>query len=255
MELIAKVKDALGLLGMSAPAYELTADANGNVSGFVSDPIFAELSDDEAQQKIWEQLRATLSPEDQRRVLAIFQETPAERSQRQTGFVGPGPTRVHFFCHTDRERARYWLFVDVTRVDIEYKAMFFLFSAKSDFFKSVTFVYSDEVIEFMELTDEDIYPELHRNAFGNGEAELKAVLMNKYDKLEALGKVGENNPYWYVFNNFVMAPCPVHTLRFDVAEVSFLEARQQVLEPYSIWVELAKAITRSRHQNTVPGMP
>jgi len=253
MGIAERVREALNPMGMSSPTYELTEDPNGNVSGFVADSFFADLSDEEAQRKIWEQLRKELTPDEQGRVLAIFHETPVERAQRRSGDVGPGSERERFFQHTDRERARYWLFVDVTRVGDDYKAVFFLFCAKTAFIKSLSFVYSKEVIEFMELTGEDLYAELHRNAFGNGEAELKSVLMDKYTKLEDSGKVGENNPYWYVFNDFHMTPCPVDALRFDEAEVSVLEEHKKAFEAYSLWVVLDKATALSKLQNQIRG--
>ena len=118
-----------------------------------------------------------------------------------------------------------------------------------------TFSYSEEVVAFMELSGEDLYPELHRNAFGNGEAELKSVLMDKYNKLEDSGKGGLNNPYWYLFNEFRLKPCPVDALRFDAAKVVLLESHQKALERYTMWKAIGKAIALSRLQNQISGTP
>jgi hypothetical protein len=248
MDLIDKITGILKTIGLKSPIVEIHYDNQKNVVGYITDDSFRTKSDKEAQEVIWTALKKHLDSSELIRVIAIFHETPQERVERLNGYKSKEVQHSKFWFHQTPELAKYWLFIDVAKFESEFKSFFMIVSEKSKIKKGLIFVYNQEVLDFMELEQNEIYNELYSNTFGNAEAEIKMDLMNKYEALTSQQLYGKANRYWYVYEeDFQLAPVSKSQLFFTDKEVEMIsEELGKIKDDFTVKKDLERAIEKSR---------
>jgi hypothetical protein len=245
MELLEKIKRIIEGIGLKKPMINFFYDQQKNVVGYVADETFEGKTDNESQYLLWGALKQYLKPEEFIKIIAVFHETLNERLHRLTGDVIQEKNHSNFWCHQTPELAKYWMFIDVAKIGEEYKSFFLIICEKNNFHTGLTFVYTKEIIEFMELEHNEIYNELYSNALTNGEAEIKMDLMRKYEYLTDKQLYGKANMYWYIYEDFKLKMVPISGLLFTDKEIQLINERIKGLENFKIKVELEDAIKRS----------
>jgi hypothetical protein len=247
MDLIDKITDIIGKTeGLQCPIVELRYDNQKNVVGHISDEKFKSLSDEDSQKLIWTSLKKNLEGDELIKVIAIFHETPLERVERLNGYKPKDAQTSNFWFHETPELAKYWLFIDVAKFNEDFKSFFLVINEKNKVNKGLTFVYNKEVLDFMELEQNEIYDELYTNTFGNAEAEIKLDLMNKYESFQTQQLYGKANMYWYVYEDFKLAPITKNQLFFTDKEISMIESGLKSIDNFSIKNDIETAIKKSK---------
>jgi hypothetical protein len=249
MDLIDKIATILKKSGLVKPIIDIHYDNQNNVVGNVADESFKEKPDAEAQQMIWHELKKHLDSEELIRVIALFPETPEERVERLTGHRRKEVKHSNFWYHKTPESTTFWLFIDVAKFGDDYKSFYLIINDKENISKGQIFVYSKEVLDFMELEQNEIYDELYLNTFGNAEAEIKMVLMNHYEKLTNQQLYGKANMYYYVFENFSLKPAGKQQLLFTEPEIVRIKKALQDIDNFTIKKDIENALNKSETFN------
>lgn len=227
MELINKIKNTLQTKSkLRSPLFDIYFDDTNQVVGYVADEIFESKNDEESQSLIWSSLKQYLAQEELMNISCVFHETLQERTKRLSKYSQNAlqlNSQSKFWLHKTPEETRYWVVMDVEKINTEYKSFFLIINELGKFHKNVVFSYPDEVIEFMELKANEIYEELYSYVFHQAESEIKLDLMKKYDVLkEEQHLMGKNNLYNYVFENFKLMPIAKNKLQFTTEEIFIL---------------------------------
>lgn len=246
MDLIEKIKEILKKSGLSSPSFDLRYDDKYNIIGYVADAFFEDKGDRVSQEFIWNSLKKYLAKEELSKISSIFHESPREAAERLIENRFGNNSHSNFWLHSTPDLTRYWLFLSVEEFENEYKSFFLIINEKEKFKKGLTYVYSQEVLEFMELKQkEDILEELFTNTFGNAENEIKFHLMQKYDRLMEKGYGGKENKFSYVFENFHIYPIPKSQLLFDEFEIKMISEAIKPLTDFNFTKEIEIAIHQS----------
>jgi hypothetical protein len=227
VELIEKIKNILQTKSkLLSPLFDIYFDDTNQVVGYVADEVFEFKTDEESQELIWNSLKRYLEQKELINISGIFHETLQERTKRLSEYSQNTlqlNSQLKFWLHKTPEETKYWVFMDVEKINTEYKSFFLIINQLGKFHKNVVFTYTDEVLEFMELKDNEIYEELYSYVFHQAESEIKLDLMKKYDELkEKQHLMGKNNLYNYVFENFKLIPIAKNKLQFTAEEISIL---------------------------------
>jgi hypothetical protein len=248
MDLIDKITQIIKETeGLHRANVELTFDNQKNVVGYITDDKFKSLSNENSQKLIWTSLKKKLDANELIKVIAIFHETPLERVERLTGYKPNDAKTSNFWFHQTPELAKYWLFIDVGKFGDEFKSFFIIISEKNKIKEGLTFTYSKEVLNFMELEQNEIFFELYSNTFRNAESVVKLGLMNKYESLLSQQLYGKANMYWYVFEDFKFTSVTKNQLIFTEKEISMIEqALHKLKDNYKIKNDIESAIKISK---------
>jgi len=247
MDLIDKITKIINATeGLKRPIVELCFDNKKNVIGHITDDKFKSLSNEESQKLIWTSLKKNLEADELIKVIAIFHETPLERVERLNGYKPKDAQISNFWFHQTPELAKYWLFIDVAKFGDDFKSFFLIISEKNKVNKGLTFVYNEEVLDFMELEQDEIYDELYSNTFDNAESEVKLDLMNKYESFQSQQLYGKANMYWYVYENFKLTPITKNKLLFTENEISMIDNGLKNIDNFSIKNDIESAIKKSK---------
>jgi len=198
---------------------------------------------------IWKPLKKRLDSEELIKILAIFNETPREKISRLVEYPKRSFTHSKFWIHETTDSSKYWLFVDVGKFKDEYKSSYIIINQKENFKHVLTFVYTQEIIEFMELEPNEIYNELYNNIFSNGESEIKVQIMNKYNELTKKDLYGNSNIFDYVFKRFELTSIHKYNLIFTPEEIKMLSEALTKYDDFGIKNDLTKAIEISKKIN------
>ncbi len=257
MDFIEKIESILSNSGLISPVFDIHIDEKNNIVGYICDELFEQKNDAESQQLIWESLKKHFGQAELIKISVLFHETPRERAERLkevTEKLTSKPKNIELskiWQHT-KFGLKYWLFVDVKKFDAVYKSFFLIINAKEKFKKGVTFVYPQDVLDFMELSDDgEICEELYFSAFNNAESEIKLDLMKKYDELTKKGLWGNQNNFNYVFKDFSLVKVNKVRLKFDDEEIAILEGFLKNLEDFPVKKEIEKAIEISKMLNNL----
>lgn len=247
MEILDTIRNILSELEINNPIVDIHYDEQNNIIGFVCSVSFSDLNDVESQHLIWKALKKRLSTEQLVKILGIFHETPHERRLRINGDdeVKVKPIKNHLWIHDAPKLSRYWMVVDLGKFGDEYKAIYLIINGREKFQTGLTFVYTHEIIEFMQLEQEEIYDELFSMVFENAESEIKLHIMNKHDELTKKGLWGRENIYSYVFQSFKLVPHPLTKTVFDENELSLLKEPIGKMDDFNIKNEVKKRINLS----------
>lgn len=248
MELIDQVRSIIKNLNLEDPIIDLNYDKQGNIVGYVADPSFQSRPTEEVQKMLWKALKDNLPQKDFLRIIALFHEAPSERLNRlsdkkQLGIELPFSK---FWLHKTPDFAKYWMFIDVARLGDEYEAFYLILCEKFHIEKGTKLHYDQEVISFMELSQDEIYKEVYTNIFGLGEVEVQTDIMNRYEKLSQEGLFGAANPYFYVYASFKMEPYRQGQILFSASEIQMIQKHLTELKNFSITDELDRAIKKSK---------
>ncbi len=246
MDLIDKITEIIKKLDLTAPIIDIHYDNQMNVVGHIADDTFSKISDEKAQSLIWNALKKYLDSPELVKVIAIFHETPQERIERIQGYRSREIKHSKFWFHQTPEMTKYWLFVDVAKFGETYKSFFLIINEKENFNKGLTFVYTKEVLDFMELEQNEIHKELYDNAFSNGEVDIKMELMKRYEKLSSQNQNGKANRYWYVYEDFHLTPASKSQLLFTEGEMKMINNGLAQIDNFEIKNELDLAIKYSK---------
>jgi len=247
MELIDKVNDILKKMEIDKPILDLYYDEQGNLSGFISSTSFQDMTEFEAQTNIWKKLKNNLGADELVKILGIFSETPEERINRING-SSKHEIKAYsnkLWIHKTKDEATFWILLDVSKFEEIYKSFFLIINEKYNYKKGLTFVYNEEVIKFMELEQDEIYEELFSNVYNNAEAEIKMVLMNKYDELTKNGLWGKSNMYNYVYETFKLTPYPFSKLVLNQSEIALFKDAFKSLDDFKAKKDIEKRIDLS----------
>lgn len=247
MELIDKVREILNDIGLENTIVDINYDEQKNIIGFLTSSTFNNKSDYEAQSIIWKALKNNLSTDELLRILGIFNETYDERSQRVSinKIIQNKPFANKLWLHKAPDNAKYWLLVDVAKLGDKYKSFFLIICSHENLKKGLSFVYSQDVIDFMELENGEIYEELFNKAYENAISEIKAILMKKHDVLTEKGLWGKNNRYNYVYENFQIFPHPITKTLFSKEEIELFEKSLQSIDDFKAKKMIEKQISIS----------
>jgi hypothetical protein len=254
MDLREEVIRILSSIGLKAPLFDIHYDAHGNLIGHVASDTFIATNDKESQSLIWNALKSHLGAENLIKILAIFHETPRERSERLTGYRHKDVGFSNYWVHQTPDLAKYWLFIGIDRIGADYKSFFLIVNQKFGFKRCLTFNYSSDVIKFMELEQNEIHKELYDNTFNNAEAEIKLDLMSKHDQLADKEGWNKKNIYDYVYESFSMKPVSKNHLIFTIEEISSIEKTLPSLDKFSLTIDIRKAINNSNLYNSAIGV-
>lgn len=252
MDFIERIKKNLSDSELKSPLFDIHFDSENNIVGYIADEFFEDKSDEESQQLIWKLLKNHFTQKELLDISTIFHETPTERSMRLGG-ESLNRNRIresNFWLHVTPNLSKYWLFIDIRKIDDNYKAIFIIINEKENFKREISFTYNKEIIEFMELSSEDeIKKELYFNTFNKAEAAIKFHLMTKYEELTEKGRWGRANIFSYVFNDFKIKPILKKELIFNEKEILILSKDLSIIDNFKIKKELADAIKISKTIN------
>ena len=220
MDLIEKIQNILKS-SLESPIFDIHYDSQENVVGYIADDVFENIDDKESQNIIWNSLKKYLGQEDLIRILMLFNETPRERSERLVGFT-KNIKHSNFWMHKTPDLNTFWGFIDVFKVENEYRALYLIINGTTKHKSGTTFLYPKDVIDFMDLEDGEIYNELYSNIFNNLEADIKFELVQKHDLLTEKGLWGNQNMFNYVFEKFELKPVSKRQLFFDETEIKLI---------------------------------
>lgn len=249
MDLIDKIKSILKKTELKAPIFDIHYDNQGNVVGYVADIVFEEKNQAESQKIIWDALQKNLGGEELIRILVIFNETLRERSNRLSGAAPKTLNHSNFWIHVTPELSKYWLFIDVAKINEDYKSFFLIINQKENYKNGLIFSYPKDVIDFMELGQNEIYDELYSNTFNNAESEIKIQIMNKHEALTQKGLWGKDNIYNYVFERFELKPQFKIDLIFTNEEIKMLDDALGNYKEFKITKDLIVSAQRSKAIN------
>lgn len=245
MEILEKTRNILENIKLDTPIIELFYDEQKNLIGYIASNTFNNMEDEDAQKLIWNALKNNLPTEEIIKILSIFHETPQERNNR---IFGNNPLKIkhsNIWMHNTKDMTKYWIFIDVSKFEDNYKTFFLTVNAKTKFKKGLTIEYPKNVIEFMELKQEEIYNELFTNVFNNAEAEIKMDLMFKHDELEKKGVYWKDNIFSYVYDNFELKPASKKDLIFSKEEIEIISKSFQGIESFKVKDIVLEAIQKS----------
>ncbi len=255
MELITKIKEILKE-NLDSPIIDLSCDSKGDIFGYVSSSTFENKDDTECQSIIWNSLRNKLSQKELIKIFMIYNETPSEmairlgsNTQRNNNPKYPD-LRYKIWYHVTPTRSKYWLFIDATRVENDFKSIYLVLNAKENFMKGLIYNYPKNLIKFMQLKQENIYNELLDSAFTGGEAEIIAHLSIKYDEQIGQGIFGKFNNFNYIYQSFQLSPCSNNKLLFDDEEIKFINKHIKEFNGFDIQDDIKKAIKISTRINS-----
>jgi len=248
MELIKKVREVLQAIPINNPIVDVYYDEQKKIVGFVCSESFKCVSDAEGQKMIWQSLENSFGAEDLVNIEIIFHETPHERfnriSEMQANNMQLG--KSNYWLHKSPDMTKYWVFVDVTKFNDEYKAVFLIINGSDNFKKGLSLTYTPEIIDFMDLDASEIDKELFNNVFENAEAEVKMEIMNKYELQTKNGLWARDNIFNYVFHQFQLVPKQLVEIVFDEKEIILIEPLLKEMENHKIKYELSKKVEMSK---------
>jgi len=151
MELKDKIINCIKSIELCDPIIEVYYDNQNNIRGYVTDSYFEKISDEVAQDIIWNSFNKILNDDELKRVLSIIHETPNEKLERLEGYTKIPSKPLNFWCHKAPKLSKYWLFVDVAKFGNEYKSFYLVINHNESFVKGLSFIYPKEIIDYMEL--------------------------------------------------------------------------------------------------------
>ncbi|ETR73614.1 MAG: hypothetical protein OMM_00815 [Candidatus Magnetoglobus multicellularis str. Araruama] len=246
MEILDTIRKILNELEIADPIVDVHYDEQNNIIGFVCSTTFSDLDDMESQNIIWKALKRHLGTEELIKILVIFHETPHDRLLRVSGDeIRVKPINNSLWIHQTPKLSKYWMAVDVCKFDDEYKSTYLVINGDEKFQKGVTFVYTPEIIEFMELNQEEIYDELFSKIFENAESEIKLQVIKKHDELTKKDRWGRDNIYSYVFQSFKLKQLPLSKVIFNENELKLFKKLIGKMEDFTIKTKIQERIALS----------
>lgn len=246
MELIDKTRNILKKLDLIDPIIDLKYDNQKNIIGFITSESFKKSNDEDAQDKIWGLLTKYLAPDELNRILAVFHETPYERSLRFTGGNDVKSIHSQIWFHICKDNSKYWIFIDVVKINEDYHSFFIVINSTNNFNRGLRFTYPKKVIEFMQLKQGEIINELLTNAFNNAVAEIKMDLMLKHSELEKKGVNWKDNMYSYVYDRIEITPATNKDLFFSDKEIKDITKAFKNMQQYGVYNSIQQAIEQSK---------
>ena len=247
MELINKVQEILQNIEIENSIVDIHYDEQNHIIGFLTSNSFYKLNDFEAQNIIWQSLKNNLSDENLVKILGIFHETFEERLKR-ISINSSIPIKSHtnkLWLHKAPGNAKYWVLLDVAKFEEDFKSFFLIICGNEKFKNGLTFKYTKDVLDFMELENGEIYEELFANIFENSISEIKIKLMKKHDELTNSGLWGKNNRYNYVYENFKLLPFPIKKSIFNKEEINLFKKALSTIDNFSAKKIIEKQINIS----------
>lgn len=215
MELIERIEKSLFEMKLIDPNFDVHEDKNGNIYGFITSPSFETMNDEDAQKMIWEKLKKDFEHHELTKIMSLINETPLERLNR-SGSVNIEENKskccYELWEHICPDMDRYIIFISITKIQNEYKATYFWLSEMNKSGNLSTTNYTEDVINFMELEQKDIIPELYSNTLNIAESEVKLDIIKKHQELVNKNIYGQNNIYSYVYHNFKIHPIQLKKL-------------------------------------------
>ncbi len=252
MDLIDKIKLKITSIDViEDPIFDLKFDEQLNVRGFITSSSFYTLDEEEIQTKIWDTLKKNLENDELSKILAIFIETPSERESRLYGNNSLKINQSNIWIHITKDLQRYWVFIDVTKIDSDNLSFFLIINAQTGFSKRLVFKYPKDVIEFMDLKPNEIYKELFNNSYNNAVSEIKMNLMKLHKELDNKGVSWNDNIYSYVYDSFELKQTSHRDLLFTEREIEMIKNGFKGIDGYSVNVLVEKAITKSEIINNL----
>jgi acid stress-induced BolA-like protein IbaG/YrbA len=252
MEKIDKIRKILSGLDIEFPEVDVFYEGK-NIVGYIASDSFKDLTDEECQRIIWKALEDQMGKNELISILAIFHETKEEKLFRLNE-DNPSSTKVankKLWIHETPDMSKYWMVIDFNKFGDEYKTIYIIVNSKDNWSTGMTFKYGSEIIDFMQLEQHEIYPELFSKAFENAEAEIKLQIMRKYENMSEKNIYGKNNPFNYIFNSFKLKPYPFHKAFFNEKEVALFEKLiNGKMDNFSIKEKLQKCISISKSINS-----
>jgi acid stress-induced BolA-like protein IbaG/YrbA len=249
MELKTAISGALARV-LSAPIFDIRLDLQGNAVGYVADAYFEGKSDVDCQRIIWAALSDNLKKDDLNKVLAIFNETPTERTarlmdERGSAVISELSSGSHIWKHQAIDQSKFWLLLDVVKTENGYRVFYLIVNSDYNIKDGEILNYPKDVIEFMELEQSEVYQELYSNTFSLAESHIKTYIMNKYAELEMKGIHGNDNKYFYVFEKFAIQPARKSEMLFSPKEIELFSSVLANFKDFMVTSELDLAIKNS----------
>jgi len=251
MELLDKVRKILGDLEIEDPVTDVHYSESGNIIGYICSETFANLDDMKSQELILTAFRKRLGAEELVKIHVVFPETPSERLLRMSGGeMNDEELKIKskkdcLWTHETPNFSKYRVAVDVGKFEDEYKSTYLVINGRENIQTGRTFIYTHELIEFMQLAPNEIESELFSDAFELAEVDIKLHIMKKYDELTEKGQWGDNNMYSYIFQSFELIPKPLSKAIFDKNELKLFQKLIGKMGDFPIKTEIQNCISAS----------
>ena len=248
MDLIKQIEKVLLAMPVNNVVVDINYDEQNKIIGYVCSESFKNVPDSESQKMIWDSLKNNFGLDDLINIDIIFHETPRERINRisESKISLKSPNRNNYWLHKAPDNSKYWVFIDVTKFENEYKAVFLIINGADNYQKGFSLIYTPEILKFMGLEESEIDTELFNNIFENAESEVKEELMRKHDLQTKHNLYGRDNIYNYVYQQFQLVPKQFHEIIFNEKEIILMEPLLKQMENHSIKNVLIKKVELSR---------
>lgn len=211
MDIVQMIKDAIHIHALNNALVDVYYGNDGEISVYVADETFTNL-DEYPNKMLWNALESSLPVDIFEKIGGLFIETFDERSKRRNNYIEDLFLISKVWVHILPNGGRFWLFIDVKSDTKGYESVYYMveiYKERLEYKDAMRYVYSNEVVKFMELsrTNEDFALYLLRDVFRIGRNIIQSKLMEKYESFKNIEKLyGNDNPYRYAFSQLTLTP-------------------------------------------------